>query len=119
MDYLSTTVEDGMESAKLPHREALSVRHNKGRGVRPPDFCHPCTELGKNVLCSPLQGVCPCGCLAKGVAFREKLQSTAPAQPDCRNPKIAERSDVPLRDLEGLSRRSARQNCLAERVNMP
>ena len=85
----------------------------------PPDFCHPCTELGKTVLCSPLQGVCPCGCLAKGVAFREKLQSTAPAQPDCRNPKFAERSDVSLRALEGLSRRSARRKCPAECVNMP
>ena len=52
-------------SAKLPHREALSVSHNAGRGERTPDLSHPCTGLGKNVPWSPLQGLCPCGSLAK------------------------------------------------------
>ena len=84
LDYLSTTVEDGMESAKLPHREAFSVRHNKSLGARTPDLGHPYTGLGKNVPWIPLQGGCPCGSLAKGLDFHESDgASPQPNIPTC------------------------------------
>ena len=68
--HLHNSVDAGMHSAKLPHREALSARCVGGGGVRTLDFSPPCTELGKNVPCSPLQGRCPCGSLAKRPGLR-------------------------------------------------
>ena len=105
--------------AKQPHREALSVRHNEGLGACPPHFSHPCTVLGKNVPCSPLQSGCPCGCLAKDSEVREKRRSTAIGRPDRHNPKFAERSDVPQSALKGRLRCSARSNCRSKRDMVP
>ena len=94
------------------------MRHNEGTGVWTPDFSPPCTVIARNVPCSPIQGRCPCGSLAKRSDFRKKRRYFGPDRPDRRNPKFAERHDVPLVGLGGIPGPAARQNWLAERRNV-